>query len=150
MEIVENFIDGKVLSFSKDLLPVINPATGDQIKSVINSGQKDFEEAVTSAIDSQKKWSKTTPLKRSRVLSSYKNILENNLDNLAEVISKEHGKTIEDAKGSLIRCIEVVEFASGIPHLLKGEFSQNVGTDIDSWSMRQPYIFHRQSQMQLQ
>ncbi len=138
MEIVKNFIDGKAISFSNDLMPVINPATGDQIKSVINSGQKDFEEAVTSAIDSQKSWSKTTPLKRSRVLSNYKNILENNLDNLAELISKEHGKTIEDAKGSLIRGIEVVEFASGIPHLLKGEFSQNVGTDIDSWSMRQP------------
>ena len=60
------------------MLPVINPATGIRL-NVINSGQKDFEEAVTSAIDSQKKWSKTTPLKRSRVLSSYKNILENNL-----------------------------------------------------------------------
>ena len=138
MEIVKNYIDGKIVSFSNDLLPVINPATGEQIKSVINSDHKDFENAVISALDSQKRWSKITPLKRSRILSSYKNILENNLDKLAEVISKEHGKTIEDAKGSLIRGIEVVEFASGIPHLLKGEFSQNVGTDIDSWSMRQP------------
>ena len=138
METVKNYIDGKIISFSTDLLPVINPSTGDQIKSVINSGTKDFEITVTNAVESQKEWSKTTPLKRSRVLSKYKNLLENNLEKLAEVISIEHGKTIEDAKGSLIRGIEVVEFACGIPHLLKGEFSQNVGTDIDSWSIRQP------------
>ena len=64
-------------------------------------------------------------------------MIEENIEALAEVIS-EHGKTIEDAKGSITRGIEVVEFACGIPHLLKGEFSQNVGSNIDSWSIRQP------------
>ncbi|MDC3270077.1 CoA-acylating methylmalonate-semialdehyde dehydrogenase, partial [Alphaproteobacteria bacterium] len=83
-------------------------------------------------------WSKVTPLKRSRIISNYKNIIEKNIDILAKIVSEEHGKTLDDAKGSVIRGLEVVEFATGIPHLLKGEYSQNVGTNIDSWSIRQP------------
>ena len=71
-------------------------------------------------------------------MSNYKTLIEKNLDELAELISIEHGKTLSDAKGSVTRGLEVVEFACGIPHLLKGEFSQNVGTNIDSWSVRQP------------
>ena len=78
------------------------------------------------------------PLKRSRIISKYKALIENNLEELAKLVSIEHGKTLDDAKGSVIRGLEVVEFAIGIPHLLKGEFSQNVGTNIDSWSIRQP------------
>ena len=74
-------------------------------------------------------------------MSNYKTLIEKNLDELAEIVSKEHGKTLSDAKGSVTRGLEVVEFACGIPHLLKGEFSQNVGTNIDSWSVRQPLVF---------
>ena len=81
---------------------------------------------------------KLHPLKRSRILFKYKDLIEKNLNELAEIISIEHGKTIEDAKGSVTRGLEVVEFACGIPHLLKGQFSENVGTGIDSWSVRQP------------
>ena len=81
---------------------------------------------------------KFTPLKRSRILSKYKDLIEKNIDELASIVSKEHGKTLSDAKGSITRGLEVVEFSCGIPHLLKGEFSQNVGTNIDSWSIRQP------------
>ena len=68
----------------------------------------------------------------------FKNMLNSNIEEIAKIVSLEHGKTIEDAKGSITRGLEVVEFACGIPHLLKGEFSQNVGTEIDSWSVRQP------------
>ena len=71
-------------------------------------------------------------------MSEFKNLLNKNIDQMANIVSEEHGKTIEDAKGSITRGIEVVEFACGIPQLLKGEFSQNVGTEIDSWSIRQP------------
>ena len=87
---------------------------------------------------SQVEWSDTTPLKRSRVLAKYKNLIEDNMETLASIICEEHGKTFQDAVGSITRGLEVVEFAIGIPHLLKGEFSQNVGTNIDSWSVRQP------------
>jgi len=93
---------------------------------------------IESSKKSQIIWSKTTPLKRSRIIAKYKTLIENNIQELAEIVSKEHGKTLEDAKGSITRGLEVIEFACGIPHLLKGEFSQNVGSNIDSWSVRQP------------
>ena len=83
-------------------------------------------------------WSNFTPLKRSRILSKYKELIEKNIDVIASTLSKEHGKTLDDAKGSITRGLEVIEFACGIPHLLKGEFSHNVGFNIDSWSFRQP------------
>ena len=93
---------------------------------------------IESSKKSQIEWANTTPLKRSRILAKYKTLIEKNIDELASIVSREHGKTLADAKGSVTRGLEVVEFACGIPHLLKGEFSQNVGTDIDSWSVRQP------------
>ena len=79
-----------------------------------------------------------TPLFRARVLFKFKELIEKNYDELTKIIVSEHGKVYEDAKGSLTRGLEVVEFACGIPQLLKGEFTENVGTNVDSWSMRQP------------
>ena len=99
---------------------------------MVNSNDKDFEKLIESSKKGFKIWNDYTPLKRSRIISKFKNNIENNIDNLAKLVSLEHGKTIEDAKGSVIRGLEVVEFACGIPHLLKGDFSQNVGTNIDS------------------
>ncbi len=138
MKIIKNYIDGKKLSKSLDTIPVNDPSTGEIISEVTISNELDFADAIVSAKKSQIAWSETTPLKRSRILSKYKTLIEKNMDLLAELVSKEHGKTLEDAKGSITRGLEVVEFACGIPHLLKGEFSQNVGTNIDSWSIRQP------------
>ena len=135
---IKNFINGSYLSSSSEKLNIFNPSTGEQINQVVSSDNEDFQICVDSSNKAFLDWSKVTPLKRSRILSKYKNILEKNTDNLSRIISEEHGKTIEDAKGSLSRGIEVVEFACGIPNLLKGEFSQNVGSDIDSWSIRQP------------
>ena len=83
-------------------------------------------------------WSKTTPIKRARIFSKYKDLIIENMNELAEIVSKEHGKTIPDAKGSIQRGIEVVEYATGITNSLKGEFSGSVGTNVDSHSMRQP------------
>ncbi len=139
MNRIGNFINGKKsLSKSNKFDNVFDPSTGE-IKSEVNlSNYDDLEYCIKAAKKSQIEWSEITPLKRSRILQKYKLILEENIDELAKLVSSEHGKTIEDAKGSVTRGIEVVEFASGIPHLIKGEFSQNVGTDIDSWSIRQP------------
>ncbi|MDB0003108.1 CoA-acylating methylmalonate-semialdehyde dehydrogenase [Alphaproteobacteria bacterium] len=138
MKKIENYINGNTISISDNTLPIIDPSTGNEISKVVLSNKKDFEAAVSSSHNAFEKWSQVTPLKRSRVISKYKEYIEKDLDNLAKLVSSEHGKTLEDAKGSVIRGLEVVEFACGIPHLLKGDFSQNVGTSIDSWSIRQP------------
>ena len=138
MKIIKNYIDGKIVSISNKDLPVYDPSTGEAISKVILSNNKDFEKAIESSKKAQIKWAEFTPLKRSRIISKYKDLIEANIDELAILVSSEHGKTLDDAKGSITRGLEVVEFACGIPHLLKGEFSQNVGTNIDSWSVRQP------------
>ncbi len=138
MKIIKNYINGSEISISKDTIPVEDPSKGEKIADVVLSSKDDFNLAIQSAKNIQEEWSNTTPLKRARILSNYKVLIENNLDELAKLVSKEHGKTLSDAKGSVTRGLEVVEFACGIPHLLKGEFSQNVGTNIDSWSVRQP------------
>ena len=135
---VKNYIDGKIQGISNDYLSIYNPSTGEIDGEVILSSERDFISAIESSKKIQKQWFETTPLKRSRILSKYKNLIDDNIDELAKLISKEHGKTFDDAKGSVTRGLEVVEFACGIPHLLKGEFSQNVGSNTDSWSIRQP------------
>ncbi len=122
MKKIHNYVDGNSLSISKNELPVVDPSTGEEIAKVVLSSKEDFEKILDSSIKSQFKWAKTTPLKRSRILSNYKSLIENNMDELAEIVSREHGKTLADAKGSVTRGLEVVEFACGIPHLLKGDF----------------------------
>ena len=138
MKSVSNYTNGSLRHTSKDFLDVIDPSTGEKIAEVVLSNQKDFDQVVESSKSAFNNWSNFTPLKRSRIISKFKELIEKNIDELAKLVSSEHGKTLEDAKGSVIRGLEVVEFATGIPHLLKGEFSQNVGTGIDSWSIRQP------------
>ena len=139
MNKIGNYIHGKhVPILSTEELSVFDPSTGEECAKVGLSNLEDFNQAIESSKKISKEWSNTTPLKRSRILSKYKDLIDSNIDKLAEIISKEHGKTLEDSKGSITRGLEVVEFACGIPHLLKGEFSQNVGTSIDSWSIRQP------------
>jgi len=138
MKKIENYIDGNISSNSSNFLDVQNPSTGDTISKVILSDEIDFNKTIISSNNAFKKWSEVTPLKRSRIISKYKENIEKDINNLAKIISNEHGKTIDDSKGSITRGLEVVEFACGIPHLLKGEFSQNVGSNIDSYSVRQP------------
>ena len=97
-----------------------------------------MDHAVENAKKAFEKWSQVTPLQRARIIFKYKELIEKNYDELTKLIVSEHGKVYEDAKGSLTRGLEIVEFACGIPQMLKGEFTENVGTNIDSWSMRQP------------
>jgi len=138
MSKILNYINGQKKGNSEKYIDVYDPSKGEKISEVIISGKEDFESVISSAKQSQVNWAETTPLKRSRIISKYKTLIEKNLENIAKLVSIEHGKTLDDAKGSVIRGLEVVEFACGIPHLLKGEFSQNVGSQIDSWSIRQP------------
>ena len=138
MKKIKNYIDGNITSFAENTISVYDPSTGEISGEVVNSNLKDFDITIDSSQRAYEKWSEVTPLKRSRILSKYKDNIEKDIEKLAKLVSSEHGKTIEDAKGSIIRGLEVVEFACGIPHLLKGEFSQNVGSSIDSWSIRQP------------
>ena len=108
-------------------------------ESEVRLGTKqDLDLAVQKAKKAFETWSNVTPIQRARIIFKYKEIIEKNSDLLAKMIVSEHGKVYEDAKGSLTRGLEVVEFACGIPQMLKGDFTENVGTNIDSWSVRQP------------
>jgi malonate-semialdehyde dehydrogenase (acetylating)/methylmalonate-semialdehyde dehydrogenase len=139
METVQNYIAGQIVSSdSERFAPVYNPATGEQIKQVALSTQQEANEAINVAKQAFSTWSKTSPLKRARVMFQFKALLESNMDKLARLISTEHGKVYSDAVGEVTRGLEVVEFACGIPHLQKGEHSANVGTGVDSHSLMQP------------
>jgi malonate-semialdehyde dehydrogenase (acetylating)/methylmalonate-semialdehyde dehydrogenase len=136
---IQNAIDGrKVTSASTRTSAVFNPATGEQIATLPLSTRDDVNAAIAIAKAASIAWGATPPLKRIKPIFKFKELLEANADKIARAISNEHGKTHSDALGELQRGIDVVDFACGIPHLLKGEFSRNVGPDIDSWSDRQP------------
>ena len=139
MNIIEHFVNGqKFLGDSKRTSKVFNPATGEQSAEVRLASAKDIDTAVEAAKIAFDSWSKKPPLQRARVMFKFKEIIEKNFEELTKIIVSEHGKVFDDAKGEITRGLEVVEFACGIPQLLKGEFTENVGTDVDSWSLRQP------------
>jgi malonate-semialdehyde dehydrogenase (acetylating)/methylmalonate-semialdehyde dehydrogenase len=117
---------------------VYNPATGEATGRVAFATPADVDAAVAAAQKAFPGWAGTPPLRRARVMFKFKELLEKNADELARLITSEHGKVLSDSHGSLTRGIEVVEFSCGIPHLLKGEFTDQVGTGVDSWSMRAP------------
>ena len=139
MKIIEHFIDGKKYSGnSKRFSTVYNPATGEETAKVKLGSLEDLNKAVQNAQEAFLNWSNTPPLQRARVMFKFKDLIEKNEDELTKIIVSEHGKVYEDAKGSLTRGLEVVEYACGIPQMLKGEFTENVGKNVDSWSLRQP------------
>ena len=139
MKLIEHFVGGKIIPGSSDKKgKVYNPATGEQESEVRLATKSDLDQAVEVAKKAFETWSLKPSLQRARIMFKFKELIEKNSDELTRLIVSEHGKVYEDAQGSLTRGLEVVEFACGIPHLLKGEFSENVGTNIDSWSTRQP------------
>jgi malonate-semialdehyde dehydrogenase (acetylating)/methylmalonate-semialdehyde dehydrogenase len=117
---------------------VYNPATGELAARVPFAAASEVGAAIAAAAAALPAWAATPPLQRARVMFRFKEMVERNMDELARLITSEHGKILSDAKGSITRGLEVVEFACGIPHLLKGEFTEGVGRGIDSWSVRQP------------
>ncbi|MDQ8699658.1 CoA-acylating methylmalonate-semialdehyde dehydrogenase [Hyphomicrobium sp. LHD-15] len=139
MRIIENAFGGKkVASASPRTANVFNPATGEVVAKLPLSTLDEINAVVAAAKSAAASWGATPPMKRVAPMFRFKELLQKNADAIARAISTEHGKTHPDALGELQRGIEVVDFACGIPHLLKGEYSRNIGPDIDSWSDRQP------------
>jgi malonate-semialdehyde dehydrogenase (acetylating) / methylmalonate-semialdehyde dehydrogenase len=135
---ISHWIDGKPVAGSGRAAPVYNPSLGRVIRELSLGTKAEVDRAVSSAVRAFPDWSRQTALRRARVLFGFKELLDRDAKRIARVISEEHGKTIDDALGEVTRGIEVVEFACGAPHLLKGEFSDNVGRGVDSYSLRQP------------
>jgi malonate-semialdehyde dehydrogenase (acetylating)/methylmalonate-semialdehyde dehydrogenase len=136
---IAHYIDNaRVAGSSGRGQPVFNPATGEAEKTVALASAAEVGRVVASAVAAWPAWAKTPALRRARILDRFKMILWERAERLAGAISAEHGKTHDDALGEVIRGLEVVEFAVGAPHLLKGEITENVGTAVDSHSLRQP------------
>jgi len=134
-----HFIGGKrVEGASERFGDVFNPATGAVASRVPLAGASEVDAAVAAAKAAFPEWSETAPIKRARVLFKFKQLLDEHHDELAEIITREHGKVFSDAKGEVMRGIEIVEFACGIPNLLKTYFTDQIGGGIDNWNLRQP------------
>ena len=139
MKTLHHYINGrKVAGTSGRFGDVFNPATGELSARVPLASAAETATAVEAAAAAFPAWRDTPPLQRARVMFRFKELLEHRLDELAELVAAEHGKVLSDARGSVIRGLEVVEFACGVPHLLKGSFTENVGREVDSHSLRQP------------
>jgi malonate-semialdehyde dehydrogenase (acetylating)/methylmalonate-semialdehyde dehydrogenase len=139
MKKLSNFIDGKAAeSQTKRWGDVFNPATGAVACQVPMSTAADVDSAVSAAKKAFAGWSATPSVRRARVMFRFKALIDEHMNELAALVTSEHGKVLDDAKGSVTRGMEVVEFACGIPQLLKGEFTEQVGRGVDSWSFRQP------------
>ena len=139
MEELSHFIDGKrVAGTSGRFADVFNPATGEVQARVPLANAAELDQAVQGALAAQPAWAATNPQRRARVLMKFVDLLNRDMDRLAEALSREHGKTIPDAKGDVVRGLEVAEYCIGAPHLLKGEFTESAGPGIDMYSLRQP------------
>ena len=138
-EMISHWIDGApVAGASGRTGEVFNPSTGKVTAQVPFASLEELDRCVASAKAASAAWAATPPLRRARVLFRYRQLLEDASEELAQTISREHGKTVADARGEIVRGLEVVEFACGIPDLIKGEYNENVGTGVDAWSIRQP------------
>ena len=139
LEELHHFIGGKdVAGTSGRSAEVFNPALGSVKARVPFASEAEVSAAVDAAQKALPGWAATPPLRRARVMFRFKELLDQHAEQLAAIITSEHGKVLSDARGEVTRGIEVVEFACGIPHLLKGEYTEQVGTGVDSYSVRQP------------
>ncbi len=136
---VGHWLNGRVVAGTSGRYgDIFNPSVGEKAGRVAFASAAEVDAAVRAAQAAQPEWAAIPPIRRARMMFKLKELIEGQMDELAAIVSAEHGKTLEDAKGSITRGIEVVEFACGIPSLLKGEFSENVGTGVDLLSFRQP------------
>ncbi|MCX7158229.1 MAG: aldehyde dehydrogenase family protein, partial [Proteobacteria bacterium] len=132
------WINGKAVVPAGRMGDVYNPATGEVTKQVPYADAAAVDSAVQAATAALPAWRDAPPLRRARVMQKFLQLMQDNQKVLAELVTAEHGKTLPDAMGSVQRGIEVIEFACGVPHLLKGDYSENVGSGVDSHSVRQP------------
>ncbi|MEM8590469.1 MAG: CoA-acylating methylmalonate-semialdehyde dehydrogenase [Pseudomonadota bacterium] len=136
---VHHFVDGKTFQGSSGRTgDIYNPATGEVQAKVDFASADEVRTAIHAAQAALPGWAATPPVQRARVMFRFKELIEKHMDELAGILTSEHGKVFSDAKGEVLRGLEVVEFACGAPHLLKGDFTENVGRAIDSFSTRQP------------
>jgi len=139
MSDIHHYIEGKRAEGASGRWgDVYNPATGEKSRRVAFASASEVDKAVRAAAAAFPAWAATPPLTRARILFKFRELLDREAGALARLITDEHGKVLSDAAGEVVRGTEVVEFACGIPHLLKGEFTEQVGRGIDSWSLRQP------------
>lgn len=139
LPIIGHYINGRRVEAAEGRRqPVFNPATGEVGAEVLVGSQADVDAAVAVAKAAAPAWADTAPLKRARILFKFKELIERHHDDLAAAITREHGKIFSDAKGEVTRGLEVVEFACGIPQLLKTQLTDNIGGGIDNWNLRQP------------
>ena len=139
MRTINHYIGGKeVAGTSGRFADVFNPATGEVQAKVTLASTAELDAAVKNAQAAFPGWANTPPLTRARIMFKFKQLAEENTDKIVAMITAEHGKVLSDAKGEFTRGLEVIEFACAAPQLLKGEFCENVGTNVDSWSVRQP------------
>ncbi len=136
---IGHFISGKrVAGSSGRLSDVFNPTTGEVSARVTLATRAEMTRAIDAADKAFPGWSATNPQKRARVMFKFKDLVEKDMEHLASLLSSEHGKILPDARGDIIRGLDVIEFACGIPHLTKGEYTEQAGPGIDVYSMRQP------------
>jgi malonate-semialdehyde dehydrogenase (acetylating)/methylmalonate-semialdehyde dehydrogenase len=138
LDTVPAWINGKAIASAARYGEVFNPARGEVARKVVYADASLVDSAVKAATAAFPAWRDTPPLRRARVMQEFLNLLKKDQKRLAAIVTEEHGKTLPDATGSVQRGIEVVEFACGIPHLLKGEYAENVGTQVDTHTVRQP------------
>ena len=139
MRTLEHWIGGTTTAgTSTRTAPIWNPANGEQSRQVVLGSPQDVDDAVRSGLEAFGDWSQASLSKRSKVLFAFRELVNRHVDQLAELITDEHGKVLSDARGEVQRGLEVVEFACGIPHLLKGDYSDQVSTDVDTFSFREP------------
>ena len=139
MREISHFINGaSVAGRSGRFADVYDPNIGEVQARVALASTEEMDAAVQAAAKAQVGWAATNPQRRARVMFEFKRLIESNMTELAELLSSEHGKVIADSKGDIQRGLEVVEFACGIPHVLKGEYTEGAGPGIDVYSMRQP------------
>ncbi|MGV0808233.1 CoA-acylating methylmalonate-semialdehyde dehydrogenase [Mycolicibacterium setense] len=136
---IPHFINGRrTTAGSTRTADVLNPSTGEVQAQVVLASAADVDTAVAGAVEAQKEWAAYNPQRRARILMKFIELVNHNANELAELLSLEHGKTVADSLGDIQRGLEVIEFSVGIPHLLKGEFTEGAGTGIDVYSIRQP------------
>ncbi|MFI5540624.1 CoA-acylating methylmalonate-semialdehyde dehydrogenase [Nocardia sp. NPDC051900] len=136
---IQHFINGqRTAGQSTRTVDVVNPNTGETQAQVAMGSPADVAVAVAGAVEAQKEWAAWNPQRRARVMMRFIDLVNQNRDELARMLSMEHGKTMEDSFGDIQRGVEVIEFCVGIPHLLKGEYTENAGSGIDVYSLRQP------------
>jgi malonate-semialdehyde dehydrogenase (acetylating) / methylmalonate-semialdehyde dehydrogenase len=134
-----HFIAGKAVKGTSGRFgDIFNPATGEVQAKVALASRAEMRAAVEAAAKAFPEWSAVNPQRRARVMFNFKSLVEKNMDELAHMLSSEHGKVLADSKGDIQRGVEVIEFACGIPHLSKGEYTEGAGPGIDIYSMRQP------------